>query len=154
MSEKKIVRRRKPCGYQNELFLMWVNSRGGIEGFLFEAHHGVTRATGKATTIGRYVEDFADGESFKSMVKKDSYKELLVVAPNCDEQTREGLSGLYDSPKVKMLLNKDWDDDPLYPDKWHEVIVLDGRNDMGDTDDEIMDFELRIELQPKKTLWQ
>lgn len=156
ISEKKRIRRRKPCGDQNELFLSWVNSRGGIEGFLFEAHQAVTRVTNNSYMIGKYVEELESGESFISMVKKDSFKELQLIVPMADKQTRIGLETILSSPRVKMLLNglnEAWDSNPLIPDKWQEVIVRDGRFDQGDTDDDVFDFVLLIELQPTSTLW-
>lgn len=156
ISEKKKIRRRKPCGNQNELFLAWYNSRGGIEGFLFEANHGVTRSTGDAYMIEKYTESIENGQSFISMIKKDSFRELQMVAPQVDKQTRDGLESILSSPKVYMLLNglnEAWDSNPLIPPKWQEVIVRDGRSDMGDTDEDTWDFNLQIELQRTVTLW-
>lgn len=155
ISEIKKVRRVIPCGNANEIFLAWVNSRGGIDSYLFEAQHAVTRVSRVSVTLMKYVEDFKNGEAFISTLKKDGYTELALIAPQVDQQTRNGLEELYTSPKVKMLLNglnQAWDSATVGP-KWQEVTVLDGRDDMGDTDDDVFDFRLRIELQPKQTLW-
>ena len=155
ISEKIKIRRRIPCGNQNEIFLAWVNSRGGIDTILFNARHSVSRSSGNAVQIGENPEDFATGTSFISMLKKDSVKELGLVFPNADKQTRVGLEELYSSPRVMMLLNglnSEWD--AIAGPSWQEVTVLDGRVDMGDSDEDIYDFLLRIELQPMQTLWR
>ena len=156
ISEKIKIRRRIPCGKSNEIFLAWINSRGGIDGFLFDAHYAVSRSSSNPIMIGRTVEDFATEESIISMLKKDSIKELSLIAPQADLQTRTGLAELFFSPKVKMLrngLNAAWDEDGASNPEWQEVIVLDGRTDMGDSDEVVFDFPLRIQLQPIQTLW-
>ena len=155
ISEKKKIRRVKPCGNVNELFLAWLNPRGGIESYLFEADYGITRNTSNPYMINQYVEEIENGEGFISMVKKSSFKELGLVAPMVDKQTRVGLETLLESPKVKLLLNglnKAWDVDPVITDKWQEVISVDGRFDQGDSDEDVYDFNLSIQLQPRKTL--
>ena len=154
ISEKIKVRRIQPCGKANEIFLAWVNSRGGIDQFLFRADHAVARSTAKAIVIGKTVEEYETGVAFISMLKKDSIKELTLTAPQVDKQTRIGLEELFSSPKVLILkngLNTAWD--AVAGPDWQEVTVLDGRTDMGDTDDEVFDFPIRIELQQTKTLW-
>ncbi len=153
LSEKIKIRRRVPCGNANEIFLAWLNSRGGIDGFLFDAHYATARNSSTAIVITKTVELMESEESIISMIKKDSIKELSLIAPQVDSQTRIGLEELFSSPKVQLLrngLNAEWDS--VEGPKWQEVIVLDGRTDMGDTDETVFDFPIRIQLQPTQTL--
>ena len=159
MANKRIteiitIRRGRPCGKSNELFLGFLNSRGGIDTFLFEAHYATARNSSNSVLIGKTAEDYATAESIISMVKKDSIKELSLIAPQADLQTRTGLAELFATPISKMLLNPlDWDEDGGANPIWQDVIVLDGRTDMGDTDELVFDFPVRIQLQPIQTLW-
>lgn len=153
ISEIIKIRRRVPCGTVNEIFIAWINSRGGIDGYLFDAEYATARNSSTAILITKEVELMATEESIISMIKKDSIKELSLIAPQVDNQTRIGLEELLYSPKVKLLrngLNAEWDD--VDGPEWQEVIVLDGRTDMGDTDEDVFDFPVRIQLQPTQTL--
>ncbi len=152
ISEKITVRRVTPCGNANEIHLTFIHSRGGIDSFLFIAQHGTARSTGSSVVIGETVEEFESGVAFISMLKKDSIKELSLIAPQADKQTRTALEELFSSPKVLMLINGlTWDS--VGGPTLHEVIVLDGRTDTGDSDEDVFDFPIRIELQETKTLW-
>ena len=156
LSEKKKIRRIQPCGDTNEIYLIWVNFHGGIENMLFEAHHGVMRSTGSSLTITNDPEDYINGRSFVSVIKKDGFRELSLVKSNADLQTREGLETILTSNAVFILLNglnAAWDIQGGSL-KLQEVHILDGQTDIGDTDEELKDFELRIRLQPMKTLWR
>ena len=156
ISEKIKIRRIQPCGDANEIYLAWINSRGGIEQYLFQANYTINRAVGNSLTTSKFVEDYETGEAFISMIKKDALKELGLITPDCDEQTRIGLAEILSSPMVKILrngLNSAWDSINPGP-LWHEVIVQDGSFDQGDSNEDLFDFTLRLNMQPYKTLWR
>lgn len=156
ISVKKVIRRIVPCGDANEIFLAWKNQRNGIERMLFQADYAVIKDTGNAVMITREEDDYINGESFISMIKKDSFRELTLTFPQADLQTRNGLESILDSPKVGLLkngLNAEWDSGYPNEPKWVEVTVKDKKQDMGDTNEVLLDFQIVIELQPVKTLW-
>ena len=157
ISEVKVIRRVQPCTDGNNIFLSWRNSRGGIEGFLFQSPYAQSMRVTDSNIIRLNPESIENDEAFISVISKQGGKELTLIAPSCDQQTREGLKSILTSPKVKMLTNPlTWDTlsdgVPIGP-KWLEVIVSEGRFDMGDSDDDLYDFILTIELQPESTLW-
>lgn len=153
LSEKIKVRRVVPCGASNEIFLAWINSRGGVDSYLFEAHHGVSRVTGETVSFMVTVENMASEQNMIKMIKRDAAKELTLIAPNVDLQTRVGLADILYSPEVYLLrngLNSEWDS--ITGPTFQLVQVAAGRFDQGDTDEDRYDFNLSIVLQPILTL--
>ncbi len=144
LTEKKYVKIGDSC-VDDPCYLQWLNRYGGSSYWLF----GVLNVD-KATTkeIGyyeRFVSDLETSQGNDGIISKS--KELTkIVGATIPKDQMDGLTGLFCSPKVKMLVGQYWQVEGV---KWHDVRIKSGSMVINQTRKDFFDVSFEIIL-PKQ----
>jgi len=95
----------KEVNYKNGIFLMWINTLGGVDSWLFNSQ----KETQKTKSLGFFKETESDYSLDHNPNKergKISKKELSLISLNISESERKGLDSLLSSVKI-WIYDKD-----------------------------------------------
>jgi hypothetical protein len=105
--KKRILVEHKADDVKNPFYVMWQNSLGGVDYWLF----GIKQTKGREiNNIETYTPNFSDistAETTESQLSKDSRPFIIATAHYLTEDQVNGLLSLKESIKVMWLKDKD-----------------------------------------------
>jgi len=128
------------------VYLSWLNDSSGASYYLFGKLNIDTISTKEVGYYERYVEDLTTAQGNDSILSK-TVEKTTTVGALVNLQDMDGLSGLFKSPKVKILTNPlTWETDGP---KWNDVRVQTGSLVIKETNKSLYEVEFTLIL-PKQ----
>ncbi len=153
ITEKKKIKIDHTCK-DSPVYLTWINSLGGYSYWLFFKYQKETSST---KLENKYVKDTSDLENSIGAIditgKGNSPN--MDIGAKIKAEDIPGIRGLYESPKVLMLMNPftwptDGDGNNPLP-KWQRVIVKNGSLIFFETRKAFYDVKLSLIQTPRNT---
>lgn len=145
LTERKRVKIGNSC-INEPVYLQWLNNLSGISYWLFGVLNIDTVDTKENGYYEKYVADLSTAQGNDGIISK-SNELAKVVGASVPKEDMDGLTGLFISPKVKMLTNADtWVADGA---KWQDVRIKQGSMVVAQTRKDFYDVSFEI-LLPKQ----
>lgn len=145
ITEHKHVKIGTAC-VNEPIYLSWLNRFSGTSYYLFGKLNVETTKTKEVGYYERYVNDLETSQGNDSIISKTNEKSITIGC-SVDVTDMDGLTGLFESPKVKMLTNPEtWVADGA---KWHDVRIETGSMVIYQTRKQFYEVEFTINL-PKQ----
>ena len=148
ITEKKKIKIDHECK-DFPIYLTWVNRLGGYSYWLFHKQH---EEKTKTKSENKYNKSIADLEN--AIATNDITGKLAVhsikVGGRIKAEDMDGITGLYESPKVLRLMNPEtWTTDgpgstPL--PRWQRVIIKPGSLVILKTETDFLEIKMTLEL--------
>lgn len=133
----------------NPIALYWVNSIGGVDGWVFDSNRRIEDADSDHQTISKSYENLADNPILSTTLSKSRSKKYVVQAAQLTDGQYAGVLELISSPKILILTNQStWEVDGP---EFQEVKILPGSH-TTQTIETLKTLTVTIELQPILTL--
>jgi len=144
ITEKKYIKIEKGC-INDPIYLEWHNKLGGKSYWLFGKLNTFQTKTAEVGYYERYVSDLESEQGNDGIINKSNERSISIGA-NIPADQMDGIRGLFESPKVKMLTNPEtWSVDGA---KWQDVRINTGSKLTGQTRKGFFEVEMDI-LLPK-----
>jgi hypothetical protein len=101
-TENKMVRVKTPCG-KNEVMLVWRNSLGGWDYYLFNNRHTEELTIDNGTVFEPWAETISGIEAQPKTLTKSAYETMQLAAGTLDQNDMDGLKGLLKSVAVYII---------------------------------------------------
>lgn len=142
LTEKKRIKIDSECR-DYPIYLCWLNSVGGISYWLFSKKHTERTRTKQGKSYVKNINDLETAKGNLDYLTKDSVHSFRVGA-RVKQEDMDGLTGLFESPKVQMLMNPTtWEVDGA---KWQNVQIGTGSLLILDTDTNYKDIQMDIQM--------
>lgn len=142
LTEKKRIKIDSECR-DYPIYLCWINSLGGVSYWLFSKQHTESTKTRAGTTYVKNISDLETAKGNLDIVGKDSVHSFKVGA-RLKEEDMDGITGLYESPKVMRLMNPEtWQTDGC---KWQNVLIKTGSLLILNTGTAFIDVKFDIQM--------
>lgn len=122
ITEHKIIKINQGC-VDDPIYLRWLNKQGGTSYWLFSRNNIYSTKTTSSTIYEKNITTLTSTQSNREIIEKRVERQIKVGAVVGDDDM-DGLTGLFESPKVLMLVNPDtWSSEGAI---WQSVIVVAG----------------------------
>jgi len=144
LTEKKRIKIDSECR-DNPIYLCWLNSLGGISYWLFSKNHTETTRTRAGKSYVKNISDLETAKGNLDFITKEAVHSFKVGARVLQEDM-DGIEGLFESPKVQMLMNPaTWQTDEGGA-RWQNVQIKTGSLLVLDTATNYKDIQMEIQM--------
>ncbi len=144
VTEKKYVKIGNSC-VTDPFYLQWLNEFGGRSFWLFGVLNTEQAKTSEIGYYEKYVDDLSTAQGNDGIISKS--KELTTtVGASIPADQMDGLTGLFCSPKVKLLVEPNWIAEGV---KWNDVRIKTGSLIISQTNKEFYDVSFEV-IMPKQ----
>ena len=148
LTEKKKIKFDHECK-DFPIYLNWLNRLGGYSYWLFFKEHTEKTSTSVENKYIKSIKDLENARATNDITGKKATHTILVGC-RCKAEDIDGLTGLYESPKVERLMNPEtWETDgptggilPI----WQRVIVKPGSITILKTGIDFLEIKMTLEL--------
>jgi hypothetical protein len=142
LTEKKRIKIDTECKDYPK-YLCWLNKFGGYDYWLFFKYHEEHTRTQAENPYVVNIDDLETANSTNDITGKKAVHSFRIGA-RVKEEDMDGLTGLYESPKVMLLMNPEtWSTEgPV----WQRVIVKTGSMLVLKTGTEFLEMKLEIQM--------
>lgn len=145
VTERKRVKIGNSC-VNEPIYLQWLNNLSGVSYWLFGVLNIDTIDTKELGHYEKYVSDLSTTQGNDGIIGKTNELSKIVGA-SISKEDMDGITGLFISPKVKMLTNPDlWEGDGA---KWQDVRIKQGSMIIAQTRKDFYEVSFEI-LLPKQ----
>lgn len=135
-TENKMVRVKTPCA-KNEVMLVWRNSLGGWDYYLFNNRHTKELTIDNGAVFEPWAETISGIESQPKTLTKSAYETMQLAAGALDQNDMDGLKGLLKSVAVYSI-------ETSAPYNLTRVIIEPGTWVVSDTKSPLSEIEFTI----------
>lgn len=136
----------KTSNCDNPVFLRWINKQGGNSFWLFNRNQSRKTKTNNTDFYEKYVDNLSNTYSNTFLISKEAQHTITLLS-TVEEEDMDGIVGLYESPRVFMLVNPTtWE---TVGCQWQSVIVKEGSLVFLETNKSSFDVAIEI-LLPKR----
>ena len=145
ITEKKKIKIDHECK-DFPIYLTWLNRLGGYSYWLFFKEHSEKT---KTKAENKYIKSIADLENAIATndITGKQAAHTILVGGRIKAEDIDGITGLYESPKVLRLMNpENWNSGPTPNPIWQRVIVKPGSITILKTGIEYLEIKMTLEL--------
>ena len=148
ITEKKKIKFDHECK-DFPIYLTWLNRLGGYSYWLFFKEHTEKTKTKSENGYIKSIKDLENAIATNDITGKEA-EHSIQVGCRCKAEDMDGLTGLYESPKVERLMNPEtWETDGTggqpFP-IWQRVIVKSGSITILKTGIDFLEIKMTLEL--------
>ncbi len=144
VTERKHIKIGKSC-VSDPFYLQWLNRYGGKSFWLFGVLNVEQVNTKENGYYEKFVDDLSTAEGNDGIISKS--KELSkIVGANIPADQMDGLTGLFCSPKVKLLVEPNWVAEGT---KWQDVRIKTGSLVISQTNKSFYEVSFEV-IMPKQ----
>jgi hypothetical protein len=148
ITEKKKIKIDHECK-DFPIYLTWLNRLGGYSYWLFFKEHNIKTKTKSENGYIQNIQDLETAISTNDITGKEA-EHSISVGGRMKAEDMDGITGLYESPKVERLMNPDtWETDgpsggpaPL----WQRVIIKSGSLTILKTGIDFLEVKMILDL--------
>jgi hypothetical protein len=131
-------------GFSNPFYVMWYNSKGGIDFFMFDREQEVGREVSDIETYTPNYGPIETTESTKKIKSRKSEPFINAQAYNLSDDHFQGLQNLTEECLAFYLVDND-----VSANKWQEVIVKDSTSRRSNKATQGHSIDFVFELQQR-----
>jgi len=148
LTEKKRIKIDNTCK-DFPMYVCWLNSLGGYSYWLFFKHHEESTKTKANAKYDINIQDLETAIATNDIVGKDAVH-VFKVGARIQEEDQDGITGLFESPKVMLLMNPEtWQTASATSGpapKWQRVIVKTGSALILKTGTKYLDAKMQLQM--------